>query len=144
QRLLYAVLALAVERAGGLVKHEDAGVLEDRASDGQALALAARELDPLLADYGVVACRPADDELVAVGADRGLDHGGLGSVLAGIGDVVAQGAVEPAWQLADLGDGLVQAVPGDAGDVLAVDFDAAALRLEMPAQQLDERRFTCA
>src|SRR5574341_730638 len=45
QGLLDAVLALAVERAGGLVEHEDAGVLEDGARDGQALALAARELD---------------------------------------------------------------------------------------------------
>ena len=46
---------LGVERAGGFVEDEDAGVGEDGAGDGETLALAAGELDAALADDGVVA-----------------------------------------------------------------------------------------
>src|SRR6185295_16630805 len=49
QRLLDVVLALGVQGAGGLVEDEDRGVLEQRARDGDPLALAAGQLDPALA-----------------------------------------------------------------------------------------------
>ena len=39
-------LALVVERAGGLVEDEDARIGDERAGDGDALALAAREREP--------------------------------------------------------------------------------------------------
>ena len=45
----------AVERRGRLVEHQDRRVLEDDARDGDALALAAGQLDAALADMGVVA-----------------------------------------------------------------------------------------
>src|SRR5580704_10838000 len=48
-------LDLAVERGGCLVEHEDRRILEDDARNGDALALAARELHPALADLRVVA-----------------------------------------------------------------------------------------
>jgi poly(hydroxyalkanoate) depolymerase family esterase len=48
-------LDLAVERGGRLVEHQDGGVAQDHPGDGDALALAARELDAALADVGVVA-----------------------------------------------------------------------------------------
>ena len=48
-------LDLAVERRGRLVQHQDRRVLEDDAGDGDALTLAARQLDAALADLGVVA-----------------------------------------------------------------------------------------
>ncbi len=50
QRLLHQALALAVERGGGLIEQQDARVFEDRAGDGDALALPAAELDAALAD----------------------------------------------------------------------------------------------
>ena len=52
-------LDLAVERGGGLVEHQDRRVLQDHAGDGDALALAAGELDAALADMGVVAAPAA-------------------------------------------------------------------------------------
>src|ERR1041385_577961 len=55
-------LALAVEARRGFVENEDSRVGEDRAGDGDALALAARELDAPLADDGVVALLEAIDE----------------------------------------------------------------------------------
>src|SRR6266849_1800239 len=46
---------LAVERGRRLVEHEDRRILEDDARNGDALALAARELDAALADLRFVA-----------------------------------------------------------------------------------------
>jgi hypothetical protein len=46
QLLLDGQLDLAVERAGGLVEHEDGRVLQHHARDGDALALAALSLTP--------------------------------------------------------------------------------------------------
>ena len=53
--LLDRRLDLRIERAGRLVEHQDRRVLEDQPGDGDALALAAGELDAALADPGVVA-----------------------------------------------------------------------------------------
>ena len=53
--LLDRRLDLRVERAGRLVEDEDRRILEEEAGDGDALALAAGELHPALADMGVVA-----------------------------------------------------------------------------------------
>ena len=55
QRLLHRPFALVVERAGCFVEDQDLRVLEEGAGDGDALALAARELDAALADIGVIA-----------------------------------------------------------------------------------------
>ena len=50
-------LGLVVERRGRFVEHQDRRVLEQRAGDGDALALAAGEALAELADHRVVALR---------------------------------------------------------------------------------------
>ena len=60
QRLLDGALGLGVEGRGGFVEDEDRRVLDEHAGDGEALLLAAGELDAALADDGVeavLACR---------------------------------------------------------------------------------------
>ena len=57
ERVLDLPLGVAVERAGGLVEQQDRRRLEDRARDGDALLLAARELQAALAHHGAVALR---------------------------------------------------------------------------------------
>src|ERR1700730_6208157 len=54
QAVLDHGLGLGVEGAGGLVEDEDAGVGQDGPGDGDALALAAGELDTALAYDGFV------------------------------------------------------------------------------------------
>ena len=92
---------LGVERAGGLVEDEDARVGEDGAGDGEALALAAGELDAALADDGVVAFGEALGELVDAGDAAGLQELLLGGVGAREEDVLADGAVEEEGLLQD-------------------------------------------
>ena len=51
ERRLDLALGEAVERRRRLVEHQDRRRLEDRARDRDALLLAARELEPALADH---------------------------------------------------------------------------------------------
>ena len=49
-RALHLTLGFGIERRGGLVEQDDGRVLEQRARDGDALALAAGDLRAVLAD----------------------------------------------------------------------------------------------
>ena len=83
-----------VEGRRRLVENQDRRVLEERAGDGQALALAARERAAALADDGVEAVRLAGDELDRLGAFERLDHLLVGGVGAADLEVLADGAGE--------------------------------------------------
>ena len=72
QRVLDLALGEAVERRGRLVEHQDRRPLQDRAGDGDALLLAARQFEPALADLRVVAHRQRADEAVDLRALRRL------------------------------------------------------------------------
>ena len=61
ERLLDRRLDLRIERRGRLVEDEDRRILQEDAGDGDALALAAGQLDAALADMGVVAGAPLRD-----------------------------------------------------------------------------------
>ena len=81
--LLDDALALVVERAGRLVEDQDARIGDQRAGNGDALALAARKRRAALADDGVVAFGQFEDEVVRAGERRRGDdplhrHGGIG------------------------------------------------------------------
>ena len=54
-RILHQPLGFGIERRGRLVEQDDRRVLDQRARDRDALALPARELQPVLADRRVVA-----------------------------------------------------------------------------------------
>jgi hypothetical protein len=70
--VLDLLLGEGVERRGRLVEDEDRRALQDRAGDGDALLLAARELQAALAHGGVVALRQRRDEAVDLREARGL------------------------------------------------------------------------
>ncbi|KGQ05651.1 hypothetical protein BBAD15_g9081 [Beauveria bassiana D1-5] len=67
KRRLDEALALRVERAGRLVEEQDAGLANQRARNGDALLLAARQRDAARANVGVVALGQGDDEVVHLG-----------------------------------------------------------------------------
>ncbi len=64
-------LGLDVDAAGGVVEDEDARVHDQRARDGDALALAAAEREAALADDRVVALGERGDEVVRLRGLRG-------------------------------------------------------------------------
>ena len=59
ERRLDRFLGAAVERAGGLVEDQDRRVLQQGAGDRHPLLLAARQLQPALADHQFIALRQA-------------------------------------------------------------------------------------
>ena len=142
ERVLYQVLAFGVERARGLVQHQDGAVCQHGARDGDALALAAGKLDAAFARDGVEALRQLLDELQGVCLARRLAdllHGGVGPA---VGDVLGDGAMEQQRLLRHVGDTAAQALLGDLGHVLPVDQDPAFLDVTQAQQQLGERGLT--
>jgi hypothetical protein len=90
ERVLNFALGVAVERRGRLVEHEDRRALEDGAGDGDALLLAAGELQAALADLRVVALPGTVSMKRSIWASsRGLPDLVLARVPAAIADVVA-------------------------------------------------------
>src|SRR5262249_8225684 len=85
-------LALIVERARRLVEDEDARIADQRPGDSDALALAARQACPALADDGVVAERKLEDEVVRPPQLRRGDHPLHGGGRVGERDGVADRA----------------------------------------------------
>ena len=72
-RLLHLLFGFGIERGGGFVEQDDRRVLDQRARDRDALALAAGQLRAVLADRRVVAEREAHDEIMRAGGLRGGD-----------------------------------------------------------------------
>jgi hypothetical protein len=135
ERVLDQRFALGIERTGGLVEDQDRRVLQDRARDRDALALAAGELDAALPDQGVVALGQELDELGRVGEPRGAAHLGVAGLRPREADVVRDRTVEHRGILRDVGEDLANRRLRDVGNRLAADEDLPALDVLETEQQ---------
>ncbi len=135
QRLVDLVLDAGVHGGGGVVEEEQAGVGEEGAGEGDALALAAGEGEPLLADLGVVPGGQGVDESFRLGGAGG----GADLLLAGlgvpVGDVGADGVGEEERILGHQSDGGAQRVVGQLAHVVAADADGAAVGVVEAGQE---------
>ncbi len=104
QGVLDEDLALRVQGAGRLVEQQDRGVAQDGPGQGDALALAARELHAPLPHQRGEALGELVGELRDVGGRGGRADLVLGGAGPGEGDVVPQAAVEHRGFLRDVGD----------------------------------------
>src|SRR5215204_414608 len=139
QPVLYQRLALAVQARRGLVEDQNLRLGQDRARDGDALPLPARELHAALADDRVVAVGEAADELVAVrDAGRGPDLL-AGRVRVREGDVVGDGAVEEEVVLQHRAELFAIVSEPDGSEVAAVNQHAPRERAVEGHHQPDER-----
>src|SRR5258708_831196 len=84
----------AISRGKRLVEHQDGRVAQQGTGDGEPLALAARELDALLADHRRVALRQGLDEVVYVGCARRVLELGVGRLRLAESDVLLDRAME--------------------------------------------------
>src|SRR5688500_12767076 len=114
QRLLDRRLGAAVEGAGRLVEDQDRRGLEQGAGDGDALLLAARQLETALADLRLVAVGQAGGAIVDRRAPRRRLDLRLAGAVPAIADVVADAVVEQNAVLRDDADRGAQARLGDA------------------------------
>jgi hypothetical protein len=105
QRLLDQGLGLCVLCGCGLVEHQYRGVFEERARQGQALALAAGKVIALLAQAGCEARRQAFDKGQGVGLRERLAYRCLvGAGQLAVGDVLGNRAGKQGRLLTHDGD----------------------------------------
>ncbi|GAB2664443.1 hypothetical protein GCM10027068_50480 [Prescottella soli] len=136
ERVLHRPLGLVVERAGGLVEHQDPRVPQQGSRDRDALLLAAGEPVPARADDGVVAVGQRRDQLVHLrGAGRRFDLG-VGRLRSGVPQVLADRRVQQVRLLRDHADQLGQLREPDVAQVHTVDGHRTRRRV---VQAGDER-----
>ena len=136
-------LGFAVERGGRFVEQQYRRVLEEGPRNGDALALAAGQFYAAVADDGAHAGRQILDE-IAARRDRRFQHLVVGGFRLAVADVVHDRAVEQRNVLRHHADGLAQTVLRHARDILAVEQDAAVLRIVEALQQREQGRFAAA
>jgi len=117
--------AFGVQRAGSFVEQQHAGVAQQGAGEGDALALAAGESAALLADEGFEAEGEFVDEVRGGGGFGGGPDCCVGGAGAAHADVGGDGVVEQQAILADIGEGVAQGGEGDIAQVRAVEADGA-------------------
>ena len=131
-------LGLGIERAGGFVENEDARLGQQSARDGEALPLAAGELDAALADNGVVALGKAFGELIHARGTAGKEE----LLITGIGareqDVLADGAVEEKRLLQHYAQLRAEGVQVDRGQIHIINQHPARRRRVEGAEQTDD------
>ena len=143
ERLADRFLGFAVERGGRLVEQQDRRILQERARDGDALALAAGQFHAAVADHGRQPFRQGLDE-IAARRDRRAQHLVVGRLRPAVADVLQDRAMKQRNVLRHHGDRCAQAFLRDPRDILAVDHDAALLHIVEPLQQREQRRFAAA
>src|SRR3974377_1625767 len=94
-----------------------------------------------VADHGFKSLRQVFDE-IAPRRDRRAKHFVIARVRAAISDIFQDRSVEQGNVLRDHGDGLAQALLGDASYILTVDRDAALLDIIEPLQEHEQARFS--
>ena len=143
QRVLDRGLDLAVQRRCRLVQHQHRRILQERAGQGNALALSTREFHAAFAKMGVIAAPPGmvakvQDELMRLGAAGGVDHLVLTRPRTAIKDVVTRRAVEHRGFLRDHRDLAAQAFLRQVAHIRLVQHHAPALGVVEPEQQRHE------
>ena len=140
QRRHHQRLCFGVQRRRGLVEDQQPRVLQQRARNRNALALATRQFGAALAEQGVVARWQFGDEAVGVRGDRGghdLFPAGVGPA---IGDVVGHAQRQDERVLQHRRDLAAQAGQLRQAQVLAVDQHAPLPRVDKPQCQRGQRR----
>ena len=143
-RLLHVALGFGVERRRSLVEQDDRRILDQRAGDGDALALAAGELQPVFADRRIVSARQAEDEIVRMRRLGGGDDLRFAGVELAERDVLADRAAEQMNDLPDIGGLFAQRAPRHACYVLSVDQDAPGIGVVEAQDQAEHCRFAAA
>ena len=102
QLLAQARVGLVVEGAKRVIEHHNLRLFGQRAGDGQALTLAARDIGAALADGGVVAALALGDKVFGLGDACRLAHVVIAHHVAGKLKVALDGAREQASLLRDI------------------------------------------
>ena len=141
ERGLDNVLGLGVQRIGGLIQNQNRSIADQRARDGETLALAAGKGHTLFADDGVEATRFFEDEIKRMGMFGGGFNVRIGRAGPAEFDVAPDGFVEQNGFLGDHGDMGAEVAGGEFPDVGAADAHRPFLRVVKAEEQIGQGRF---
>ena len=111
--LLDMAFRFCIERGRCFVQDQDRRVLQQRARDGEPLALAARQTQAVVADLGIETARQRRYEFRDEGGLSGRQHMLARQVTQGaVGDVVVNAVIEQHHVLTDIGYLFAQGAQG--------------------------------
>src|SRR5579872_7096571 len=143
KRLAYRFFRLAVKGCGGLIEQHDRRVLHKGASNGDPLSLTARQFNSTVSDHGFKPVRQSLHEVTAR-RNRRPQHLVIGRARAPVTDVFPDGTMKKRNVLRNNGNGLAEALLGDACNILAVDRYTAILYVVETLQENEKTRFASA
>ena len=120
-------LRFRVERTGRLIEDQDARVGDQRAGNGEALTLTAREVGRAFLDVGFIAVRHPLDEFLGAGEAGGADRILQRQARPAGQDVVADRAAEQEVLLQHDAEAGAQMAQVDLPQIGAVDLDEARI-----------------
>src|SRR2546428_1767256 len=132
-------LRLVIDGARRLVQDEHWAVLQEGPGNGDALALAARELDAAPAHWGAIGLREPDDELVAVRRLRRRDQVALACPRPGVSNVLGDAGREEHRVLRYHRELPAEILKPEVAEVDAVKPDLTLCRVVEPREQADQR-----
>ena len=139
ESLLNGTLRLSVEGRSGFVEDQYRGTPEHGTGDGEALALTSREVEPSVANGGVVALGQGLDKLVGMSHPCGFAYLVEGIAVGAKGDVVGHSVVEEDAVLRHKAELPAQAIDIEVTDRMPVDGDTARRTVIEAGQQIDQR-----
>lgn len=138
------VCRIAVKAAGRFVEDEDLGLFQQRPGDGQALALAARKADAVLAQWGLVSLGQGLDDLVNLRQAACVHHLLETNQRRGHDQVLVYRARKDHCILRDYSEVEAQLVGSHVPDVPSIQQDAAVRRLVEALQEFQKSAFAAA
>ena len=142
QRFHDGLFRSSIQTGGWLVQNQDWSVVENRAGDGNALALAAGKRDAALADHRVVALRHLLDELVGIGQFRGANDFPARGIRLAVSDVFPDRRTKQQGFLQHETDLVPQGFQRVFANVSAINFYCSGCGIVETRDQIDESAFS--
>src|SRR5213082_1093356 len=135
----YGRLGLHVHGTGRFVEDEHGRILEKRARDGNALALASRKAHTPFTYERLVPLRQANDEVVRVGGPGGGDDFIFARSRPGVGDILGDARREENRLLQDDGELVAQIGQVEVAQICSIQENLARGRVIETSQQIHQR-----
>ena len=125
QRFLNSAFAFSVKIGSGFVKYQDARVSKERARNGDALPLSARESNAAFADGGFVTLGHGFDEAVCIGGAGSPVHAFHRRAGIGVANVVCNSAIKEEDVLFNDAEDLAEGCKFNIAEVASVECDCS-------------------
>ena len=144
QRKQHQMDGIGIQPCRGLVKDQDGRIANERAGNGESLALATREIGAALPEACVIAVGQLFDELPRVRLNRRGEEFLARRVAATVGDILCHGAAEQDGLLKHHADLRAQRIESERANIVPVDHYLARAGIVQARQKLRDGALACA